>query len=238
MTTVSRTLSFIFSQKGKPLLVMDNFVFKLNKTTNTKKYYRCENPECTMTLHTDINDVLIGTKGDHSHLFEPEQIEIRKLKHVIKERAKNETTPVPKIYDEETARFCLTSLAIAIVPSQREISTEIFVLLFLKGIIFKDSSLNKARRLQTPAIPDSQIFDIPDTYTKTLKGDPFLCVDKFIKRKTRLLLFASREQLKLLFESQIILMDGTFSASPLIFEQVYCLHAIKYQQCKHDFILS
>ncbi|CAF1433804.1 unnamed protein product, partial [Rotaria sp. Silwood1] len=57
---------------GKPLLVMDNFVFKLNKTTNTKKYYRSENPQCTMTLHTDINDVLIGTKGDHSHPSEPE----------------------------------------------------------------------------------------------------------------------------------------------------------------------
>ncbi|CAF0973217.1 unnamed protein product [Rotaria sordida] len=214
MTTVPKTLSFVFSQKGKPLLVMDNFVFKLNKTTNTKKYYRCENPQCTMTLHTDINDILIGTNGDHSHPPEPEQIEVRKLKHVIKERAKNETTPVPKIYDEETARFCLTSLAIAIVPSQREIN----------------SSLNKARRLQTPPIPNSQIFDIPDACTKTLKGEQFLCVDKFIKRKTRLLLFASHEQLKLLFESQIILMDGTFSASPLIFEQVYCLHAIKYQQ--------
>ncbi|CAF1245294.1 unnamed protein product [Rotaria sordida] len=97
-------------------------------------------------------------------------MEVRKLKHVIKERAKNETTPVPKIYDEETARFCLTSLAIAIVPLQRKISIRIFVLLFLKEIIFKDSSLNKARHLQTPVIPNSQIFDIPDAYTKPLKG--------------------------------------------------------------------
>ncbi|CAF3182427.1 unnamed protein product [Rotaria sp. Silwood2] len=154
---------------------------------------------------------LIGTKDDHNHPPEPEQIEVRKLKHVIKERVKNETTPIPKIYDEETARLFLTSLAMAIVPSQREINTRIFVLLFLKEIIFKDSSLNKTRRLQTPAIPDSQIFYIPDAYTKTLKGEPFLCVDKLIKRKTHLLLFASREQLKLLFETQIILMDGTFT---------------------------
>ncbi|CAF2914449.1 unnamed protein product [Rotaria sp. Silwood2] len=101
---------------------MDNFVFKLNTTTNTSKYYRCENPQCTMTLRTDINDILVGTKGHHSHPPEPEQIEVRKLKHVIKERAINENTPVPKIYDEETSRFCLTSLAIAIIPSQREIS--------------------------------------------------------------------------------------------------------------------
>ncbi|CAF1659948.1 unnamed protein product, partial [Rotaria sp. Silwood1] len=64
--------SVIVGGNGKPLLVMDNFVFKLNKTTNTKKYYRSENPQYTMTLHTDINDVLIGTKGDHSHPPEPE----------------------------------------------------------------------------------------------------------------------------------------------------------------------
>lgn len=228
MSVLSNGISFIVSQKGKPLIVMDNCIFKLNKATKTTKYYRCEDPKCSMTLRTDTNNVLIGTAEDHNHPCEPEQVEIRKLKSAIKERAIKETTAIPKIYDEETSRFCLSSLATAILPSQREISNRM-------NIFFKGSSLNKARRLQTPVIPDSQVFDIPDGFTKTLKGELFLCVDKFIKRKTRILLFASREQLKLLFESSIILMDGTFSASPSVFQQVYCLHAIKYNQCKFKF---
>ncbi|CAF4358202.1 unnamed protein product [Rotaria sp. Silwood2] len=61
----------------------------------------------------------VGIKGDHSHPSEPEQIEVQKFKHVIKEHVINETTLIPKIYDEEKSRFCLTSLAIAIIPSQK-----------------------------------------------------------------------------------------------------------------------
>jgi hypothetical protein len=86
--------------------------------------------------------------------------------------------------------------------------------------------------METPAIPSSQIFDIPDLYTKTLKDERFLCVDKVIRRKTRMLLFASNEQLKMLFESTMIFMDGTFAASPPIFDQVYIIHGIKHEQCK------
>ncbi|CAF2142341.1 unnamed protein product, partial [Rotaria magnacalcarata] len=59
MNSSSSTMSFVLSQKGKPLLVMDDYVFRLNKTTNTTKYYRCENRDCTATAHTDLNNVLL-----------------------------------------------------------------------------------------------------------------------------------------------------------------------------------
>jgi hypothetical protein len=109
------------------------------------------------------------------------------------------------------------------------------ILFHLKNV-FLGSTLNKARCLQTPAIPGSQIFEIPESYTKTLKDLPFLCIDQIIKRKTRMLVFASDEQLKLLFSSSTILMDGTFSSSPPIFDQVYCIHAIKFEQCMYKLI--
>jgi hypothetical protein len=44
-----------------------------------------------------------------------------------------------------------------------------------------------------------------------------------------MLLFGSIEQLELLFDSPIITMDGTFNASPLFFDQIYTIHAIKYE---------
>jgi hypothetical protein len=44
------------------------------------------------------------------------------------------------------------------------------------------------------------------------------------KRKTRML-----------FQSPTILMDGTLVASSPIFEQVYIVHAIKFEQCKNKF---
>ena len=59
---------------------------------------------------------------------------------------------------------------------------------FLK--YFKDSGINKARRAITPTIPTTQLFDIPDPYSKTLRKDGFLIVDKMITRRQRILLFS------------------------------------------------
>ena len=37
-------------------------------------------------------------------------------------------------------------------------------------------------------------------------------------------------QLKMLFSAETILMDGTFSACPKIFDQVYTIHSIRFEQ--------
>ncbi|CAM2728336.1 unnamed protein product [Rotaria socialis] len=213
MNSSSSTMSFVLSQKGKPLLVMDDYVFRLNKITNTTKYYRCENRDCTATAHTDLNNVLLKVNANHSHVIEPEKKEIRIFKQIVKERATKESAPIPTIYEEESTKNDFKILDYCYFTVSK-----------------RDDSLNKARRLETPPIPDSQIFGIPYLYTRTIENEEFLCVDKFIKRKTRILLFASNEQLKVLFQNSIVLMDGTFSTCPKIFDQVFTIHSIKYEQ--------
>jgi len=96
----------------------------------------------------------------------------------------------------------------------------------------KDSAFNKARRAVTPTIPTTQLFDIPDPFSKTLRNDNFIVLDKMITRRQRILLFASNEQLKMLFNAETILMDGTFSSCPAMFDQVYTIHSIKFDQCE------
>jgi len=122
MDTPSHTTSFLISQKGKTMLNIDNFIFKWNKTTEKKKYYRCCDPQCTVTVHTDLNDIVLNIKNDHCHPSEPEEVQIRTFKQVVKTRAVNESTPIPQIYDEEAARINLSTLTIASLPSQREMS--------------------------------------------------------------------------------------------------------------------
>ncbi|CAF3073065.1 unnamed protein product [Rotaria sp. Silwood2] len=191
------SISFIKSQKGKTLLVANEYVFKLNKTTTTTKYWKCTYNGCSSKIHTDLNDKLLKTIDDHSHPSEKEVIQVREFREKVKQRAVNETTPIPRIYDEECE---------------------------------KDNGINKARRAITAVIPTTQLFDIPETFTKTLRNDDFLIVDKMITRRQRIILFASNNQLKLLFNSDKILMDGTFSTCPKMFDQVYTIHAIKYEQ--------
>ncbi|CAF4036620.1 unnamed protein product [Rotaria magnacalcarata] len=84
-------------------------------------------------------------------------------------------------------------------------------------------AINKARRGVTPIIPTTQLFDIPDPFARTLRDNPFLIIDKLIARRQRMILFVSDEQLKMLFSAETILMDGTFSSCPKIFDQVYTI---------------
>jgi hypothetical protein len=121
MTTLSNKISFIISQKGKEMLNIDNFIFKLNKT-NTKIYYQCGDPCCTVIAHTDLEDIILNIKGNHCHPPEPEEIQIRTFKQPVKTRAINEGTHIPQIYDEEAVRIDLLTLSIAALPSQREMS--------------------------------------------------------------------------------------------------------------------
>ena len=91
--------------------------------------------------------------------------------------------------------------------------------------------MSKARRKNTPVIPSSVMFDIPDFYQSTLTNTRFLLIDLFLKRgQDRLLIFASDEQLNLLYESSTIFMDGTFDITPAYFKQVYLIHAERFGQ--------
>ena len=91
--------------------------------------------------------------------------------------------------------------------------------------------MSKARRKNTPVIPLSIMFDIPELYQETISGKRFLFLDLFFKRgKDRILIFSSDQQLELLFESKTIFMDGTFDTTPAHFKQVYLIHAHRFGQ--------
>ncbi|CAF3799989.1 unnamed protein product [Rotaria sp. Silwood1] len=215
----SSSVSFIQSQKGKPMLELNNCIFKLNKTTTSTKYWICTFDECLVKAHTNTNDKLIKMIGEHCHLQESEKIDIRAFREKVKQRVIDETTPIPRIYDEECAKTTLSTAAIAVLPSEREIN----------------SAFNKARRAVTPT---TQLFDIPDPFSSTLRNDNFIVLDKMITRRQRIILFGTVEQLKMLFSSDVVLMDGTFSSCPVMFDQVYTLHSIKFEQCNLSIFFS
>ena len=91
--------------------------------------------------------------------------------------------------------------------------------------------MSKTRRKRTPVIPSSVTFNIPEFYEQTLSSKRFLLMDVYPKRgKERILVFSSEEQLELLFESNIVFMDGTFDITPPHFKQVYIIHGHKFGQ--------
>jgi len=92
---------------------------------------------------------------------------------------------------------------------------------------FLESGLHKLRRKALPPLPVDQLFVIPPVYQNTYDDEPFLIYDK---RKShyggRLLMFASEEQLNVLFQSEVLFADGTFKVCPKLFEQLYVILAI------------
>ncbi|CAF0713721.1 unnamed protein product [Adineta steineri] len=133
----------------------------------------------------------------------------------MKERILNETTSLTKIYDEEVKKACLSAEEIALLPTVVEFR----------------SNMSKARKKCTPVIPKTCVFDIPPTYQETVSGNRFLLMDYYLKRaKERVLVFASDAQLDLLFESDVIFVDGTFSTAPGIFDQVFIIHVQQFNQ--------
>jgi hypothetical protein len=80
----------------------------------------------------------------------------------------------------------------------------------------------------TPPLPDSCMFEIPDSYQMTFNNEQYLARDMIVRRRKRMLIFSTKTQLEVLFDSALIMMDGTFSATPPFFHQIYSIHALKY----------
>jgi hypothetical protein len=102
---------------------------------------------------------------------------------------------------------------------------------FLNVSSIVESGLNRVRRRITPPIPSSSDFDIPMFYSQAVNGDLFICSDKVVKKK-RMILFATDQQLQLLFSSEWIFMDGTFDTCPRQFQQIYTIHCLKHHQSR------
>ncbi|CAM4774886.1 unnamed protein product [Rotaria magnacalcarata] len=100
----SLAISFINSNKGKPLLLADEYVFKLNKNTTTTKYWIRTLNGCPAKVHTDLNSQFIKIVGDHNHFSEKEQLEVREFREKVKQRAIHETTPIPPFHSRFNRR--------------------------------------------------------------------------------------------------------------------------------------
>ncbi|CAF2763078.1 unnamed protein product [Rotaria sp. Silwood2] len=81
--TKSPAISFINSNKGKPLLVVDDYTFKLNKAITATKYWICTINGCAAIVHTDSNNRLMKTIRSDNHLREKEKLEVREVREKI-----------------------------------------------------------------------------------------------------------------------------------------------------------
>ncbi|CAF3280303.1 unnamed protein product [Rotaria sp. Silwood2] len=214
-SSTNSVVSFLTSNKGKQLLVYDKYVFRCNKTTLFKKYWTCTEHACNVSAHTNTKNEFLSIIGNHNHIAEPHLLDVKQVKNKMKKRILSETTSLTKIYDEEVKKASLSPEAAATLPT----------------VIEFRSNMSKARRKNIPIIPKSCVFEIPTAYQQTLSNKRFLLMDYYLKRaKERIVIFSSDQQLNLLYNSDVIFIDGTFSAAPENFDQVFLIHVQQFNQ--------
>ena len=76
-------ISFVTSNKGKPLLIYENYLFKCDKTTS-KKHWLCIEYECSVYIHTIITDEFICITDNHNHFANLDQLAAKLLRDKMK----------------------------------------------------------------------------------------------------------------------------------------------------------
>ena len=116
-STPVSVISLLTSNKGKPLLVYDNHLFRCNKIVPLKKYWVCNTRDCNVLLHTNTRNEFLSINRNHNHASEPHLLDVKQVKSKMKQHILNETTSFTKIYDEEIKKASLSDEATAAFPS-------------------------------------------------------------------------------------------------------------------------
>ncbi|CAM4977976.1 unnamed protein product [Rotaria socialis] len=213
------TIRKTITNKRKTMLTVNGYDFQMKNYNKTKtiKFWRCANRDCGVLLHTNLNDEFLRFSGnmfDHSHLPNPAALEVRTLRERMRQRAERELLPLQEIAEQEVRKGLLSGEALAVLPN----------------ILNLGHNLVHNRRQVMPPLPKTDTFNIPDAYKKDLNGNRLLLHDSHdpqfqigqslcTQPEGRILVWSSDMQLKLLFDSEKLYMDGTFSTTPQNFEQ-------------------
>ena len=121
--------TFITSNKGKNLLVIDDYIYQQSKVTPNVTYWICKIKDSNARAHTKTNtgELIKQTGDDHCHLLSPEEVEVRSFKNIVKARVKKETLPIGQIYEEELSRPKLSTTALVQVSIFLSIIHFIFI---------------------------------------------------------------------------------------------------------------
>ncbi|KAL0849657.1 hypothetical protein ABMA28_013911 [Loxostege sticticalis] len=201
------------SKRGKDILISEGFSYHLNKRRDNKYYWRCTrksstrcNVSVTSLLTTNNLHVVLSQNHDHTHLPDPEKRHELQLKANLKEKAHLSLDSPAQIIQR-----CKQSVPSTSSPQMPK-----------KEAMRK--MIQRERNKNLPSIPQDLIsVVIPEEFTKLDSDEPFL-IGSFVDNSV--IIFSTKENLKLLSKANFWMMDGTFNCCPVPFCQIYTIHAM------------
>ena len=192
--------------------------FKYNKDKeyleHKKISWRCSQRGCTGRLETTQELTNPAELQHHSHFPNDHHLRAESALATMKSRAKQETIPIPVFYKQESSRRS---------TAQKETRANDAGRLLMPPFYSVKSGLYNSRRSTQPTLPIkwSEIL-IPPLLSKTISGAEFLLQ---YQHQTGIIVFATIENLGWLARHKQWYMDGTFDVSPLLYLQLFTIHA-------------
>ena len=104
------TIIKLTSEKGKPMLGYEGFIYTLERQTEAKMIFRCQNRDCKGRCHTNpIMDAILSGPTEHCHAPNPDRIPVVELRNLIKSRAGDSEEPSSAILHSAIRSFPLGS---------------------------------------------------------------------------------------------------------------------------------
>lgn len=208
----TKKAKFVQSEKGKPMLLVDGYLFVKDKELKNKKYWKCQNYKkyCKCRARTD-GDEVISVSGEHNHAGNPVNVEVRRFMEKIKNDSK-ETRDSPQ-YVILNAASDISNLTVPALPPLSSIKR----------------TIRRVRQREICGLPipnHRKDITFSEEFTKTNRGDDFLLFDSG-PTDDRMLIFSTQQNLNVLDSCQNVFMDGTFKTVPVIFDQLYTIQGLK-----------
>lgn len=194
-------------------LIYNNYRHKKDRLHGTKLHWRCVLKGCPARVQTE-GSVEIGDHptvvffSEHSHMPDTEEIVSVKVKSKVCQLASMDLLqPLCQVYKNfVTGEDAPSNPDNAIVPDFGACRT----------------MMHRTRRSKMPPVPTSIAeINLEDQWSLTLGGQQFL-----LSQEGEIIIFATETNLRMLAQTSIVFMDGTFKSAPRLFAQLFTIHGI------------
>jgi FLYWCH zinc finger domain len=194
------TIIKLTSEKGKPMLGYEGFLYTLDRQTEAKMIFRCQNRDCKGRCHTNpIMDAIVSGPTEHCHAPNHDHIPVVELRNQIKSRSADSEEPSSAILHTAIRSFPLDS----------------------SGQLPKTETLLRTIRRQRQGEAPNPDNLLPDHLKVTDRGDNFV-----LHEDKTLIIFTTDSNLSVLKSCKHWFADGTFKVCPEDFYQMFTLHGL------------
>ena len=204
------------------MVIKDGHTYVFEKTlANDIKCYECflrRKGQCKAKIQPSADDAFLNQLNEHTLLPSQTRVEATKIKARITNRGGNTNDTSQQILRAE-------------LPNVSEATAV--------ALPFLNNMRHNIRRQRDdhnmPAIPQRREYipDIRNNYQVTNRGDRFLLFDNGVGYVNHLIIFATKDSVRLLAANPNWFRDGTFKVFPEIFFQIFTIHVLINHQIFH-----